>query len=93
MTRQKALLTTIWLLGFSVVSGSALLALSAPDAAPTFETRCTRCHSLDQVTAKLVARPAETREQFLTQFLGRHFPPPEEERAMLAAYLAASTPR
>lgn len=93
MTRQRALVATIWLLGVGVASSSAFLALSAPDAAPTFEARCARCHALDQVTAKLAARPAETREQFLTQFLSRHFPPPEEERPLLAAYLTASTPR
>ncbi len=60
---------------------------TAQDAAGVFETRCTRCHALTQVTEQLAKRVVETRDPFLDTMLSNHFPAPEQDRPALKTFL------
>ena len=91
MTRQTALVTTMSAIGAAIIAGAATFAASAQGVAPAFTARCASCHSIDQVTAKLAARPADTRAEFLTGFLGRHGSAPAEERPAIISYVLANT--
>lgn len=91
MTRQTALVTTMSAIGAAIIAASVTFAASAQGVPPAFTARCASCHSLEQVTAKMAARPADTRSEFLTGFLVRHGSTPAEERPAIITYVLANT--
>lgn len=93
MMRQRALIGVVWLVAAMVIGSSALFAASAQDVAPTFETRCGRCHTVGDLARQLAQRPADARAPFLGEMLGNHFAPPVAERAALATFILANLPR
>jgi cytochrome c5 len=66
---------------------------AGPSCAAVFDARCKRCHSLEETVGLVRKQPADKREPWLTELLGRHFPPPVPERPALVRYLLAETAR
>jgi mono/diheme cytochrome c family protein len=64
-----------------------------PSGRAVFEARCKRCHSLEETVDYIKKQPKDKREPYLTRLLGRHFPPPPEERPALVQYLLEATAR
>jgi mono/diheme cytochrome c family protein len=79
----------------------ALLAAHASEASAqpkeaeaAFKARCAECHGPRDIQHWGRQRPdAAAREAWLDQFLRRHYPPPEAERALIVAHIQAGSPR
>ena len=61
---------------------------AAGEGAVHFEQRCGRCHDREDLAAWARAHPdPEARGQWLGDVLQRHFPPPEQELAVIIGYI------
>lgn len=72
-------------LAFMLATGVA--EAQTPDSAGTYAQRCAKCHSIEKVRSGLAKRPVAEQEAFLQRFLQKHYPPPEEARNALIAWL------
>ena len=85
--RQRRLLAVAWAIAATILGSAILFAASAQDAGPVFAARCGRCHTPDDVATRLRTVPPDTVRAFVPALLGRHFAPPEADRAALSDYL------
>jgi cytochrome c5 len=57
----------------------------------SFEARCGACHSERDIVYWVAQRPdADDRAAWLDGVLQRHYPPPEDERAMIIDHIAGT---
>jgi len=75
----------------TMIMGAVLVSVppaAADEGEAAFKTRCGDCHGPREFPRWAKARPdIDKRRAFLDGFLKRHYPPPDNDRALIIAYV------
>jgi cytochrome c5 len=75
-----------------IVAGAAPAAYDAKAAAASFESRCLKCHEVEEMHDWLTANPGADRQAKLIAFLKKHKKAPEPESETIARYVSELPP-